>query len=88
MGICLSQRPPFIYPFKNPETYRIKPSTEIREVSSVDLTIPNGQLQFGCLAGMDEKAFQEERQEWKGYGEYDVFSWDEILRNGTETPSP
>ena len=74
-GICLSSQPSFFATFENPETYRIKPSTKIGNVSYIDPSLPNGQIISGCLAGLNEKTYQEIQQQWAGYAPYKVSTW-------------
>jgi hypothetical protein len=75
-GICLSHQPSFIFPFKNPKSYRIKPSTKIRNVMFIDHSVLEGQLEFGCLAGIDDIIYSANKQNWKGYGDYGVLVWE------------
>jgi hypothetical protein len=39
----------------------------------VDPSIPNGQLEVGCLRGLDEDTYNQYIRAWKGYGKYDVY---------------
>jgi hypothetical protein len=71
-GICLFHQPPLLS-FQRPRKYAISEKTKISRLDFVDPSIPNGQLEEGCLRGLDEDTYNQYVREWTGYGKYEVF---------------
>jgi hypothetical protein len=71
-GICILHHPS-ILSSNGPKEYSISGRTKIRQVDIVDPSIPNGQLEEGCLRGLDEDTYNQYVREWTGYGKYEVF---------------
>jgi hypothetical protein len=71
-GICLFHQPS-IFSSQAPKRYTISARTKISHLVIVDPSIPNGQLEVGCLHGLDEDTYNQYIRAWKGYGKYDVY---------------
>jgi hypothetical protein len=71
-GICILHHPSILSSNGSKE-YSISGRTKIRQVDIVDPSIPNGQLEEGCLRGLDEDTYNQYVREWTGYGKYEVF---------------
>jgi hypothetical protein len=72
MGVCLYHQPSLLST-KRPREYVISGKTKIMLSYFVDPSIPNGQLEEGCLRGLDEDTYNQYVREWTGYGKYEVF---------------
>lgn len=61
-GICLVHKPS-LFPFYNPESYTIRPSSHISEVYYADYMIPDWQTKFGCEGGFDKGVYSKSVQD-------------------------
>lgn len=73
-GICLFHQNRGLI-LQIPETYRITKATKITDIFYVDPALRNAQIDYGCLTGGNENDLNLDKQEWKGYGKYDVYAW-------------
>jgi hypothetical protein len=71
-GVCLHHQPS-ILSTKAPKNYTISTRTKISLLVIVDPSLPNRQLEVGCLRGLDEDTYNQYVREWTGYGKYEVF---------------
>jgi len=71
-GVCLVHKPS-LFPFYNPKSYNIRPSSSVSEVYYADYTIPDWQTNFGCEGGFDKDVYSKSAQDWHGYGNYSIY---------------
>jgi hypothetical protein len=71
-GICILHHPS-ILSSNGPKEYTISRRTKIMLVDIVEPSLPNGQLEEGCLSGLGEDTYNKYVREWTGYGKYEVF---------------
>jgi hypothetical protein len=72
IGVCLYHQPS-ILSTQAPKNYTISRRAKISRMYIVDPSLPNGQLEEGCLRGLDEDTYNKYVREWTGYGKYEVF---------------
>lgn len=71
IGVCLHHEYQG-WMVKVPTKYRIGGNTKISRIYFVDPALPHGQIMYGCLYGGDEFELDAMKQEWKGFGDYQI----------------